>query len=41
MEALKKVGIIMNRKMLAELAVRSSEDFNRFLEVAKEGKSAS
>jgi len=41
MEALKKAGIIMNRKMLAELAVRSSEDFNRFLEVAKEGKSAS
>ncbi|QSR89569.1 50S ribosomal protein L20 [Methylacidiphilum caldifontis] len=35
MEALKKSGVLMNRKMLAELAVRSREEFDRLFELAR------
>ncbi|ACD84027.1 50S ribosomal protein L20 [Candidatus Methylacidiphilum infernorum] len=41
MEALRKAGIGVNRKMLAELAVRSQEDFDQIFKLAKEGNLAS
>jgi len=36
-DGLKKAGIVLNRKMLADLAVRDSVAFNRLAELARNG----
>ena len=37
---LDKAGVEVNRKMLADIAVRDREDFRRFVEIAREGAAA-
>jgi len=37
---LDKAGVEVNRKMLADIAVRNSDDFRRFVEIAREGAAA-
>ena len=37
---LDKAGVEVNRKMLADVAVRDREDFRRFVEIAREGAEA-
>jgi large subunit ribosomal protein L20 len=37
---LDKAGVEVNRKMLADIAVNNSEDFRRFVEIAREGAAA-
>ncbi len=37
---LDKAGVEVNRKMLADVAVRDREDFRRFVEIAREGAAA-
>ena len=37
---LDKAGVEVNRKILADIAVRDREDFRRFVEIAREGAAA-
>jgi len=37
---LDKAGVEVNRKMLADIAVHNSDDFRRFVEIAREGAAA-
>jgi large subunit ribosomal protein L20 len=40
MHGLKLAGVEVNRKMLADIAVRDAEAFRRFAEVAREAAAA-
>jgi len=40
MHGLAAAGVEVNRKMLADIAVNDSEDFRRFVEIAREGAAA-
>ena len=40
MHGLKEAGVEVNRKMLADIAVRDPEAFRRFVELAREGAAA-
>jgi large subunit ribosomal protein L20 len=40
MHGLKLAGVELDRKILADIAVRDTETFRRFAEVAREAKSA-